>query len=290
MKRSRKRLDILILLGSLLILSMGIGILYAELNVEQSAVLKGKKPFATDQEIINVLSANFSARNVREIGGLISRAPFEQQVRLLEKIIKNENIGLNRDDKLELLLYLAAKTRQKKNQDKIFNLLLENPIFLAGTPVLYHAAAYHYENSIPALLTWLETKPDKKTKWIMDGFAYAIQENKPGVVQILFEQGVPISSAQATQLLWQAIMQNKNEQFASLFAKKGARLNDSHGGVTPLIAAVKTGNLPMVKALLDNGARINLIKDPGVGSALQNAIRKSDTPIELLLRTRGARE
>lgn len=289
MKQLNKRIDIFILLGSLLILSMGIGILYAQVNEPQSSSSTPRKPFATDKQILNVLSANLSARNVKEIGGLFQRTPLEQRIRLLETIIQNENIGLNRDDEIELVLYIAHAARQK-NKNNIFNLLIQNPKLLIGSPVLYQAALSGYQDSIPDLLTWLLNDPKRKEKWIMDAFVYAVQNNRPDIMQILVEKGVPISSKEATELLWQAITTNKDGKFALLLAKKGARLNNARKGVTPLIAAVKTDNLAMVEALIDNGAVINLIKDPAVGSALQKAIEKEYTPIEMFLRSKGASE
>ena len=46
----------------------------------------------------------------------------------------------------------------------------------------------------------------------------------------------------------------------------------------------------MVEALIASGVEINLIKDMAVGSALQNAVANGYTPIEMLLREKGARE
>jgi hypothetical protein len=294
MKQFKKCIDILILLGSLLILSMGLGILYAEVatvNAEPLTSLPSSpaKDFATDKEMLNVLSANLSARNVKEIGGLIRRAPFAQRLRLVEAIIQNENIGLNRDDKLELLLYISRAARHK-NKGAFFTLLIQNPDMLIGSPVLYHAAASGYKESISDLLTWLSHDPARKEKWATDAFAYAIEKNRPNVMQAMFEGGVAVSSKEATELLWQAIQHNASGQFASLLVKKGALINRARQRVTPLIAAVNMNNLDMVKALIDHGAEVNLIKDPRVGSALQKAIKKDYLAIEDLLRKRGARE
>lgn len=290
MKQFKKCLDILILLGSLLILSMGLGILYAQVatvNLDEpiSSESSQRKPFATDKEILDVLSANLNARNVKEIGGLIRRAPFAQRIRLLEVIIKNENVGLNRDDKLELLLYIS-RLAQQKNKNAFFTLLIKNPNMLIGSPVLYHAASSGYKESIPDLLTWMQNDPARKEKWAMDAFTYAIEKNRADVMQAMFEGGVAVTGKEATELLWQAIQNNANGKFASLLAKKGARINGARKGVTPLIAAVNANNISMVKGLIDTGAEVNLVKDP----ALQKAIKKDYLDIEDLLRKRGARE
>jgi len=289
MKQLSKRIDILILLGSLLILSMGIGILYAQLDTDQSLISMLRKPFASDQEILNVLSANLSARNVKEIGGLIRRVPLEQRLRLLETMIQNENLGLNRDDKLELILHVERAASQK-NKKAFFNLLIQNPNLLIGSPVLYHAALSGNQDSIPDLLTWLLHNPERKEKWVMDAFVYAVENNRPNIMQTLFEKGVAVSGKEATELLWQAIQTNKDAKFAPLLVKKGALINGARKGITPLIAAVNTNNLAMVEALIASGVEINLIKDMAVGSALQNAVANGYTPIEMLLREKGARE
>jgi ankyrin repeat protein len=71
--------------------------------------------------------------------------------------------------------------------------------------------------------------------------------------------------------------------------KEGADVNskDIYGG-TPLMIAAGTGNLEIVRLLLDNGADINATRDGSDATALMNAVKGSNVEVVKLLIEKGA--
>ena len=223
------------------------------------------------------------AQDVKKIGEFINQLPVQRQKNILKRIIDNEN-GINAQEKIELVLYFALQMPDANYQSELFNLIPESMI--KQMPVLYAAAA-GYEKSIPLVLQWLND-PQKQNEWIKDAADYAIAHNKSGLIKniIKYIKNVP----NATNLLWHVVNKQLDASLVKELVNKGANPNDAQAGKTLLVAAVETNKADMVKALLDAGAQINAIADPAIGSALQMAIKKGYTPIELMLRKRGARE
>ena len=281
-KQKPKYLDILILLGFLLLLSAGISLLA---KAGTHAV-----DLNEDKTILNQLSPLFMAGNSKKIAEFISQKPQPQQLRLVSQILDDQKNPLEVTDKIKLILELARKNNNQNYRISLYNTLIENEQVAKQKPLLYIAAQGNYEDLLESIAQWLKGHTDIFAEWFYSGMHQAIKENKPDIANKLLTQFSSIPLDIANKLLWEVINEKKSSDCLVPLIKKGADINNPRHGRTPLIAAVEAGQMPLVEVLLKNGAQVNIFVDPAVGTALQTAIRKKYTNIELLLRKNGARE
>lgn len=291
--------DIFILLVSLLIFSFGISFLYGNLGVmpepPEPVVLEKNATSANlaihRNDIHTIILPFIMAHDTIKMSDVIARfLSLEKQKLLIEKLILDKKTDLSAIDKIKLVLNMSLRQKNPLEAVQFFSLFTQYPHLLKGPPVLYIAAKDGLQNSVPLLLQWLEKENSLKEKWIIQAFRYAIFHREPTVLQLLLDKGIALTGIQVTDLLWYAILQKTDSAIILTLKKAGADINSERKGKTPLISATELDQLPIVRVLLENGALVNDIKDPAVGSALQTAVRKGYTPIELILRKNGARE
>lgn len=76
---------------------------------------------------------------------------------------------------------------------------------------------------------------------------------------------------------------------AQILLKHGADANATTPGFdTPLIKAVREGDMEIVKLLVSKGADVNLASPTGKGTPLKNAERNNEDEIATYLRSQGA--
>ena len=285
--KGSSRLDILLLLSLLLLFGVGVSLLYG----------KGPTPLdmhkIEDNKVLMQLSSLFASHSITKIADFLDKVITpQQQVRIINQILDN-NKQLLAEEKISLVLMLMAKTADQKQRLELLDLMLQNKKTakdLKEIPLLYLALDKNYDSVVQTLIDRLSVQPNDLRTSAYDALTYAINNNNTGVANKLLSYKNNITGDDATTLLWEVVNKNKSELLVNTFIKMGAIPNDSRAGKTLLITAVENNEQEVVDALLANGADINLIKDPAIGSALQTAIRKGYTPIELLLRQKGARE
>ena len=190
--------------------------------------------------------------------------------------------ALTANDKVELILILAGKTADQDQQNSILNLLQDNPQLAKQVPVFYVAVLKENDAVIPIIMGWLSDKPTKLKEWAYDALYTAIIKNQPKIAEQLLQSLKNLTPKELTNLLWEAVNGKKNPAFIQPLVAAGADSNDARKGKTVLITAVELNQLELVQALLKNGAHVDAIDDPAVGSAV--ATRKGLTDVDLLLR------
>lgn len=286
-KLLKNRKDILILLSLLIAFSCTINVIYSKAAYEAEDKI-------TDADILRAISPQLIAGDIENTAKALSQLPFNQRVSVIRKILEAPG-PLDRDAKLNLLFKLVLLSAKNEAQ-KILDFLSKIPLLQEGSPIIYHAVQHSNEKSIPHFLSWLKNKftKDKKLAWIStvipEGLEFMVHRNSPDSLEKIFANGLKVTKPELTKLLWLAVEENKDPQFIPLLVKQGADINAVKNKRTPIIKAAENNNLPLVKALAENGADINALPDNEVGSALQVAVRKGYTPIDLYLRSKGARE
>lgn len=284
MKRSAY-FDIALLLGFLLLLSAGASLLarmdHTPINSSESI---------SDANVLGQVSPLFMARNVKKIAQYLAQRPQPQQLRLVNAILDDQKNALTIEDKIKLLLELSLNTQNRNHRINLYNILIENDLVAGQKPLLYIAAATNYDAAIVPIADWLVNHTDIFDDWFYKALMQAIKENKPEIAVKLLSKVTGLTSANATKLLWEVIKEKRKAEFVAPLILKGANPNDVQKGKTPLILATELNQMPLVVALLDNGALANKMIDPAIGSALQTAIRNKNAGIEMILRGRGAVE
>jgi steroid 5-alpha reductase family enzyme len=129
----------------------------------------------------------------------------------------------------------------------------------------------------------------------------AVSDDECDLLYQLRENAVALSSALANELLWIVAKRSKHAELVDFFLSHGAVLTYTKMGHTLLTKATESNNKIIVLALIEACKKrygveneckefVNRIADPLIGSALQIALEKGYTEIELLLREQGARE
>lgn len=282
--KGSNRFDIVLLLSLLLLFGVGVSLLYGK------APLSADLARFEDQKITIRLNPLLISRAITKVADVLAKeANSEQQVRILKSIVIKKE--LMPEEKVSLVLLLMLKNTNTKENTALLDVLLnEGAADLKIAPVLAIAAEKNYDAIIPNIINRLGAKPNDVRAAAYDALAYAINANNDAIAQKLLSYKTNITPDDATKLLWEVVNTNKSGLLVQTFTKMGANPNDSRSGKTLLIAAVERNEQELVDALLASGADINLIKDPVVPSALQMAIEKGFSPIELLLRKKGAKE
>ncbi len=243
------------------------------------------------------ISPLIAANNIQQIAEIMKNNPVESVAIQAEQLIEDKENLLRHESKVQLVLALALNYDSLQERSALFNIFLINKqhfIDSSNMPILFVAASPLYAQIIPTLLAWAknnETVYAGLHKKIIDNaLYYTIAKNNVDKFDLMVQNGVPVSSTMANELLWRVVTQNKSTLFIPLLKKCGADLEMVHSKKTVLIQAIMNDNKEMVQALLNAGARIDTIPDPATGSPLQQALLGKHTAIELLLRKHGAKE
>lgn len=284
-----KQKDIILLLCVLLVFSCGVSLLYG---------IQSEKPSVTsinDDEVIRGLQSFDVSGSVKKMGTFIAQLPFDQQVRILERILNGQTSTLTPEAKVELGLELVVKRSAAPEQKILLDTINKYPGVLK-IPLLYIAVDNKQLKAVPSIMQYFKNSPAQLQENSYKALVHSIKQNNLKNFAELTNALGGISKDMATRLLWDLLAENKDAQFIPVLVAQKADLNSSKAGKTPLIAAVDSGNVEMVQMLLDQGALPNKFVDATIGTPLQRELAKDpklrgkNSTIELLLREHGARE
>ncbi len=233
-----------------------------------------------------------ASRSVSTIVQMLQGMSVNRTLSIAQMILASKNTALTREDKAVVILGLIHNISNNiKVEYQLLDMLKQFRDTKKDKPLLVSTVHSQYSTSIPVILAWMKERGLDEVS-IMNAFTYTIMHNDVAGFTKLVGHAVPITAAQATTLLTKTVTQKKMVEFVPLLIDLGADINFASQGKTMLMQAVLQNNIDMVTALLKAGATKNIdtIVDPKVGSALQLAIEKNYTNIDLLLRQYGARE
>lgn len=234
----------------------------------------------------------FASRSIVTIVSMMQGVSLERTLQIAQMMLSSKSIGLTRNDRVIIMIGLAQNYQGDiKKQYQILDLIKEFRTTKKDTPLLINAVHSEYSALIPVILAWMKDKKIDEVS-INNAFAYAIERGDITGFTKLIKHGVPMTTAQTTTLLTTVVTKKKMPEFIPLLVELGADVDYTNQGYTLLMRAVTLNDKPAVEALLKAGAdkNINKIISPSVGSALQLAIEKGYTALDLLLREYGARE
>jgi ankyrin repeat protein len=270
--------------------------------VDAQAQTESNAPIASEissKKLLKELSVLIQSHSINDMAQTLAELPVQQARALIKELIQNGTVELTVEEKLHLLLAIAANYSQSSAEQKeIFNLLLEHASLFNSFSPVYYAATHGYSSLIASIAAWSEEQKNHEAitalliNGVFTGLQRAIEHNNLQAAQNIVAQKVPITKDQATELLWSAVKTAKNPAFVPLLQAQGADINFVFKGYSLLHAAVETKNLELVKAVRQANSRgdINVVYAPEVGTALQLAVGMGLADIDEYLRSQGARE
>jgi len=299
----RERSGVVILLMVLLIFSATVGMLHADKNAippnqkKTIGTTTGELGDLSPEQAIAYLLPLTISRSIEKIVDAFIGVPAAKAKPILAHLIDVQQAALTRDDLVKLLFGIVAHYKAQADKFMVLDLIADHAVLQQGTPLLYTAAVSPYAKVVPVIMAWIKQRASLSQLSAMTAnsemraFEYAVTHNAVAALNALHEHGVHIGAKQATDLLWKAVAAGKKADIARfLIAQEHATVNDVRGGYTPLMQAAKHNQLGLVKALVEAGSDVNKLADPAVGTALQIAIERGYTAVELYLRDKGARE
>jgi len=298
-------LDINLLLAFLLLFSLSIGVIYT--NKSQGITSNNTPPrslFSID-EGIELIHPFIISVSIEKIVDLMKQFPYDTSYKITKHIIEDKQSTLNQRDKQQLILGMAQAFPDKlKLKEKFLNLLLTLDEISKGPILLINAVNDGHRTLVPALIAWAKDnqKAHPELKDLATKSLYlAIDNNNVDTLKKLQESGIAIDPKQTSDLLWYVVENNKSADFIPFLVSQGSDLSISKEGHTLVTKAAKSNNLAIIKALVSaletKGTSkqkiadyLNRFVDPMVGSAIQIAIQKDYTKLELYLRQQGAQE
>lgn len=256
----------------------------------------------TVNEILIYSKELIISKNINRLVALIKeKCPKKIILDVINEILKRDltNQDLTRYEKLKILLSLGKfYENDKQLQAQIFDIIAKNKDIETGKiPLLFAAIEIKESSVIPALIDWYKKsdRPDLRdiAKLTLE---YAAKNDYGPAIKKLHELGVKIDPEYATQLLWINLKSNKTNKKSILIEtlkNYGANLDseDKETKLTPLIKAVKNKNIITVEQLIKLGANPILSStDRSVGFPLQLARELKQLDIEMLLRSKGAKD
>jgi len=236
----------------------------------------------------------FASRSVATVVSMMQGVSLERTLELAQLTLSSKSTALTNNDKAIIMLGLAHNYQGEiKKQYQLLDLLKKFRTAKKDIPLLVCAVHSEYSALTPVILAWMKDKKLDEVS-IDKAFVYAIQHGDITGFTKLIKHGVPLTPIQATMLLARVvyISQKRMPEFVPLLVELGADVDYTDQGYTLLMRAVLANDKPLVEALLKTGAdkNINKILSPSIGSALQLAIEKEHTAIDIMLREYGAHE
>ena len=234
----------------------------------------------------------FASRSVVTVVSMVQGVSLARAIELAQMMLSSKSIALTRNDRVIIMIGIAHNYQGDiKKQYQVLDLVKEFRITKKDIPLLMTAVHSEYGAVIPVILAWMKDKKIDEVS-INNAFLYGIQRGDIIGFTKLIKHGVPMAPAQATTLLSTVVLQKKMAEFIPLLVELGANVHYADQGYTLLMRAVLANDKALVHALLKAGAdkNIDAIISPSIGSALQLAIEKEYTDIDLMLREYGARE
>ena len=179
----------------------------------------------------------------------------------------------------------VARIRQLLEDD---SLLVNSPGGSRGTTPLHSAIK---GGQLEAAKVLLDHGADIEADVFSEGrpLQLAVEMRDRAMVRLLLERGANANGKGRTQEAPPIVKARNDPEMVKLLIEHGASVDgsDRFGG-TPLIYAAASGNLRMVKMLLDEGASIHVQGSLRVGTPLDGAIRGGHLAVAQLLLQEGA--
>ncbi len=304
-----KRSDVHLLLTILIVFSASVGFLHGRkigktlaTHIDVSnATTQGVATLSLD-EAYDYLHSLIQSRNISSLANVIAQFRPQAAKDLVERIMLDKAVPLTDEEKLSLLFAVTLEYQGKKRaQYSLFDLLFMHQDIQKNLSPLLVAARSLYAEVIPTSISSIKERRKNRAyqayknflgNQINQALTRAVTDNDVKALDVMMSKKVRIAQKKASNLLWLAVSGKKDTAFVPFLIRRAhADVNFvGDGKRTLLIKGAENNHPQMVRALLEEDAKVDLVIDPAVGSALQIAIARKYVEVELLLRKDGGRE
>lgn len=283
----RKSSDISLLLFILILFSASIGFLHGFKTTAGDAqvIIEDKNQPLGLQDALDLIEPLLFSENMDLAALTLVNYNLTVAKNVLEAILENKSVVLPDPLKINLLISAIAHSPSDEKRLPFFDFLQD---YFPDEPIFYYVSE-KTTGFFPAALHWAkrnENNGQLVKQWQKRSMDIAVGESDPAFLAFLYGNGLRTSTNHASQLLDQVTLEQKNVSFVPFLIRQlSAEANfSSDGKKTVLMKAVANNNLPMVRALLEEGASPTKVLDSTVGNAIQIAFEKGFVKIEELLR------
>lgn len=253
---------------------------------------------APADEIFTDLQPLIISNSVEKMIKLLTGIPFKTVTAVLQKILDEKEENLDRDDRIEIIVGVAAQYKKQEEQYGILDLIID-PHYLylrEGTPILVRAAHGDYPEIIPVVKQWYADRVAKQENHAelceeleSRALAYAVENSQLDELKAMVSHGVSNGNSMS-ELLVDAVRRRTGCDIIKFLLEHGADINYVAKGHTALIWAIKNNDLKAVQFLVKRGADVNKIGDNAIGNPRQvagEAIEKTSSSIEKGKKNKG---
>ncbi len=285
----KRSYDIALLLVVLVLFSASLGVLHGRRAVVASSVSDRQvHVMLTRQDALDYLDPLLLAGNVDTVARIMHQFSNPVFFEVLDTLIDAQFKTLSNEQKIALVLAIIQHDKRRVNKPMLIARLAQD---FADYPVFYNALSL-YEGTVAPIQAWLKRTKNEKINetWRQKSLEKAVMEGDLRMLKLLHGHNIRPDKQQASDFLQYIATESDHvELIPFLIREWGADPNYSRDQKhTILIDAVESNNPKMVRELLKEGGKPNLILDPAVGSAKQISFSRGYTPIEHIIQEHSA--
>lgn len=240
----------------------------------------------SSEQLLNYMRPLFMTKSASAITSFLKHIPVASVFRIVKAIVEDSKIHL--PSRVKLRVIFAGAQRQKNRDDKFgfFDLVAQNKYLQKGVkPLVVKAVEAGYAHLVPDILVWARQVSigDVAREALL--YAARHDDEEPEALRELFEAGVSINPAVATELLYE-LVDSCSEGYSIAFLVRGMRASVDHikDGITPLVKAVQNDKISVVVELLESGAKPEFKPSHAMAkNALQVAQEMDNVQIEAVI-------
>lgn len=235
---------------------------------------------SSPDEIFDALQPLIISNSVEKTIKMLIGIPLPTALSVLKKILDIKEGNLDRDDRIQIIVGIAARYKKLEEQYAVLDLIID-PHYLylrEGTPILVIAAYGDFPEVIPVIKTWYANRVAKQVNHAelceeleARALSYAVENNKLDELKAMVTNGLSLSGNRMSEFLVDAIKRKTECKIIQFLLENGADINYVDKGYTPLLWAIKNNDLKAVKFLVNKGADVNKIGDNKIGNPRQLA-------------------
>lgn len=160
----------------------------------------------SSEQLLNYMRPLFMTKSASAITSFLKHIPSASVFRIVKAIVQDSKIYLPARVKLRVIFAGAQRQRNRDDKFGFFDLVAHNKCLQKGVkPIVVKAVEAGYAHLVPDILAWAQQAHIGDVAHEALLYAARHDDEDPEALRELFEAGVPIDSAVATELLCEVV-------------------------------------------------------------------------------------